>query len=72
VTAKKGGSVLGDGEHRAVRNIFEQIVVSNFVPGRRIELTQSLEDAPDDVGSWTGLENALQVVIAPVNKHLVL
>jgi hypothetical protein len=72
VTAKKSGTVLGDGEHRAVRNIFEQIVVLNVVPGSPIELAHSLEDALDDVRSWTGLENALHVVIAPVNKHVVL
>jgi hypothetical protein len=71
-SAEKGGSVLGDHEHRAARNIFEYVVVLDFVPGRRIELTNSLEDALDDVGSGTGLKSTLMVVIVPVNKPLVL
>jgi hypothetical protein len=46
--------------------------VLNLVSGRRIELADSLEDALDDVGSWTGLKNALQVVVAPVLKYKIL
>ena len=72
LTTKKGSSVVGDSERRAVRNVFQQVYMLNVVPGRRIELAHSLEDVLDDVGSWTGLENALQVVIAPVIKDLVL
>jgi len=46
--------------------------VFDFIPGCHIELAYSLEDALDDVWSGTGLKNALQVVIAPMTKHLVL
>ena len=49
--AEKGSSVLGDGEHRAERNIFEYVVVLDFVPGCRIKLANSLEDTLDNVGS---------------------
>jgi hypothetical protein len=72
VSAEKGGSALGDGERDAGRQIFEQVGVFDFVPGRCIELRHSLEDALRDVGSRTGLENALHVVAAPVRKRLVL
>jgi hypothetical protein len=71
-SAEKGGSVLGDREYRAARNIFEYVVVLDFVLGRRIELANSLEDALDDVGSGTGLKSTLMVVVTPVNKPLVL
>jgi hypothetical protein len=70
--AEKGGSVLGDGEHRAERNIFEYVVVLDFVPGCRIKLANSLEDTLDNVGSGIGLKSTIMVVIAPVNKPLVL
>src|SRR6266576_342016 len=72
VSAEKSGSVLRDGEQDAGRCIFEHVVILDFVPRRCIELAHSLEDALDDVGSRSGLENALQVVVAPVNKHRVL
>jgi hypothetical protein len=73
VTPKKG-SALGDGEHCAMRNIFRKSSCVEWlnviqVPGRH----NSLEGAPDNVWSLTGgLEKALQMVITPVKKHLVL
>ena len=72
MSAEKGGSVLGDGEHRALRNIFEYVIVLDLVPGCRIELANSLEDALDDFRSGNGLKNTLVVEIAPVDEQLVL
>ena len=71
-SAKKGGGVLGDREQCAAGIIFEYVVVFDFVPGRRIELTNPFEDALDGVRLGTGLKSTLMVVIAPVNKPLVL
>ena len=71
-TVGKGGRILGDGKRDATRHIFEYVAVLNFVPRRRIKLRHSLEDALRDFGSRTRLENTLQVVIAPMHKHLVL
>ena len=42
----------------------------DFIPRCRIELKHTLENALDDVESWTGLENVLQAVIAPLHKPL--
>ena len=70
--AEKSGRVLGDGEHDAVRDVLEYVVVLDFVPGRRIELGKPLANALRDFGLGTRLENTLQVVIAPMCKYLVL
>ena len=44
----------------------------DFIPGRRIELRQSLENALRSFESGTGLVNALLVIIVPVSKHIIL
>jgi hypothetical protein len=72
VSAEKRGSVLRNGEQDTGRYIIEHVDMLDFVPRRRIELAYSLKHAFDDIGSRSGLENALHVVVGPMNKHLVL
>jgi len=71
--ASEGSGIPRHGEGCAVRAVSKKVVVFDFVPRRRIELGQPLEYTLCDVNlGFTGLINALKVIVFTMRERLVL